>query len=63
MQNDCIPFEQGVGMITSAKLEETVIVTEKIDNIQMMAIVTVGAGHDKSSVSEMYGYDQHDVIH
>ena len=55
MQNDCIPFEQGVGMITSAKLEETVIVTEKVDNIQMMAIVTLVAGHAKSSVSEMLG--------
>ena len=55
MQNEGIPFEQGVGMITSAKLEETVIVTEKIDNIQMMAIVTLVAGHAKSSVSEMYG--------
>ena len=56
MQNDCIPFEQAVGMITSAKLEETVIVTEEIDNIQMMAIVTTaGAEHAKSSVSEMNG--------
>jgi iron complex transport system ATP-binding protein len=55
MQNDCIPFEQGVGMITSAKLEETVIVTEEIDHIQMMAIVTIGAGHDESSVFEMNG--------
>ena len=55
MQNDCIPFEQGVGMITSAKLDESVMVTEEIDNIQMMAIVTLGAGHDKGSVSEMLG--------
>ena len=46
MQNDCIPYEQAVGMMTSAKLEETVIVTEEIDNIQMMAIVTVGTGND-----------------
>ena len=42
-------------MITYAKLEETVIVTEEIDNIQMMAIVTLGAGHDENSVSEMNG--------
>ena len=55
MQNDSIPYEQGVGMITSAKLEETVIVMEEIDNIQMMAIVTVGIGNAKSSVSEMLG--------
>ena len=44
-------------MITSAKLEETVMVTEEIENIQMMAIVTAGAGNaidiTKRSVSEM----------
>lgn len=55
MQNDCIPFEQAVGMITYNKLEETVIVTEEIDNIQMIAIVTLVAGYDKNSVSKMNG--------
>ena len=55
MEKYCIPFEQALGMITSAKLEETVMVTEKIENIQMMAIVTAGTGHNKRSVSEMNG--------
>lgn len=35
-----IPSKQAARMITSARLEDTVIVTEKYDNISMLAIVT-----------------------
>ena len=55
MQNEGIRCEQGVGMITSGKLQETVIVTEVIDSMKMLAIVTVGAGPPKSSVSDLNG--------
>jgi iron complex transport system ATP-binding protein len=42
MEKYSIPFKQAAGMITSAKIEDTVIVTEKYENIQMLAIVTAG---------------------
>ncbi|MBB6446927.1 adenosylcobinamide amidohydrolase [Bacillus benzoevorans] len=40
MEKYSIPYKQAAGMITSAKLENAVIVTEKYENIHMMAIVT-----------------------
>ena len=46
MEKHSIPYEQAAGMMTSAKLEDMVIVTEKHENIQMMAIVTAG-GRDR----------------
>ena len=48
MEKYSIPYEQAAGMMTSAKLEEMVIVTEKYENIQMMAIVTAESGQTKS---------------
>jgi iron complex transport system ATP-binding protein len=55
MEKYSIPYEQAAGMMTPAKLEEMVIVTEKYENIQMMAIVTAEVGTDEitmSSISE-----------
>ena len=55
MEKYSIPYEQAAGMVTTAKLEDIVIVTEKHENIQMMAIVMSGVGTDEitmSSVSE-----------
>ena len=40
MDKYSIPSKQAAGMVTSARLEDTVIVTEKYDNIQMMLLVT-----------------------
>ncbi len=56
MEKYSIPHEQAVGLMTSAKLEDTVIVKEEIDQVEMMAIVTAGAGNavdiTKKSASE-----------
>ena len=55
MEKYSIPYEQAAGMMTSAKLEDMVIVTEKHENIQMMAIVTAEVGTDEitmRSISE-----------
>jgi iron complex transport system ATP-binding protein len=41
MDKHAIPYEQAVCVGTSAKLNEMVMLTEKIDDIYMMAIVTI----------------------
>ncbi|KAA9027763.1 adenosylcobinamide amidohydrolase [Niallia endozanthoxylica] len=57
MEKYSIPYNQAAGMISSTKLEDTVMVTEKYENIQMMAIVTAGvrnaANITKNSVREV----------
>src|SRR3954452_11668338 len=56
MEKYFIPHEQAAGIMTAVKLEDTVIVTKKIENIQMLVIVTAGVGSTaditKSSVTE-----------
>ena len=51
-----IPHEQAAGIMTAAKLEDTVVVTKEIENIQMMVIVTAGVENavdiTKSSAAE-----------
>ncbi len=42
MDKYSIPSKQAAGMLTAARLEDTVIVTEKYENIQILAIVTAG---------------------
>lgn len=41
-----IPHEQAAGVMTAANFEDMVMVTDEIENTQMMAIVTIGAGND-----------------
>jgi iron complex transport system ATP-binding protein len=56
MEKYSIPHEQAAGIMTAVKLEDTVIVTKKIENIQMLVIVTADVGNTvdipKSSVTE-----------
>jgi iron complex transport system ATP-binding protein len=56
MDKYSIPSKQAAGMLTSARLKDTVIVTEKCENIQMMAVVMAEvknlAQNTKESVHE-----------
>ena len=40
-----IPFEQALGMMTAVILEDVVIIEEKVNGIQLLAIVTAGVGN------------------
>ena len=44
MEKYSIPHEQAAGIMTAAKLEDTVIVRKEIEDFHMMAIVTAGRG-------------------
>lgn len=56
MEKYSIPHEQAAGIMTAAKLEDMVIITKEIENIQMMAIVTGGGGE---SIDIMLFIDAH----
>lgn len=56
MEKYSIPHEQAAGIMTAAKLEDMVIITKEIENIQMMAIVTGGGGE---SIDIMLFIDTH----
>ncbi|WP_338452468.1 adenosylcobinamide amidohydrolase [Niallia oryzisoli] len=45
MEKYSIPYEQAVGMITTAKPVDTVVITETIENIEMMIILTLETGN------------------
>lgn len=54
MEKYSIPQEQAAGIMTAANFEDTVVVTEEIENIQMMVIVTLGAGNDVDNKKDAY---------
>lgn len=56
MEKYSIPHEQTAGIRTTAKLAEMVIVTKKLEGIQMMAIVTVGG---EKTINIMLFIDAH----
>lgn len=59
MEKYSIPHEQAAGIMTAANLGDMVIMTEEIENIQMMAIVTKAAGDILGSINIMLFIDAH----
>jgi iron complex transport system ATP-binding protein len=59
MDRYSIPHEQAAGIMTDANLGDMVIVTEEIDTIPMMAIVTIVAGDTHGSINIMIFIDAH----
>lgn len=57
MEKYSIPHEQAAGIMTAANLGDMVMITEKIENIQMMAIVTKAAGNTLGSFNIMLFID------
>ncbi|MDT8859299.1 adenosylcobinamide amidohydrolase [Alkalihalobacillus sp. MEB130] len=45
MENDQIPYERAVGMMTAVKLEDMVVIEEELEGISMLVIVTAGVGN------------------
>lgn len=56
MEKYSIPHEQAAGIWTTAKLEDMVIVTQQIEGIKMIVIVTVG---EERTINMMFFIDAH----
>lgn len=61
MEKYSIPHEQAAGIMTTANLEDMVIVTEEIENIQMMVIVTIEAGNGVDFKKSLDAYKTHSL--